>query len=835
MDLLEIQLSDDEEQIYAPLKRKWLKNTPEEAVRQEYIRCLVNDYGYTLDQMEQEYQSAIPGRGTGGAFADIVVWAKSNDKNNRKDALIVVECKAPSVTLSKKECGQLINYASDLNAKFLILTNRKETLFFKLKEGVRPAQIGDLIKINDIPNAQQAKQYSGKTFSFSVPIGLLPRDKEADNLFNCVIANRFFNLVGVGGSGKSSLASLMIQKHEEDFNEIAYVVVNNNIKNDFVEQINKTLRLEFEKDEDAFSELIDHLQNDFKSEHPNLLVLDINETSDKDKNDEIINSLIKNRDILDGWKILILSRENVDTRNRIATHNLNEKEDVEFLKELFLSKAGTRYNDFDDFTELFKTIFYNPLLVEQLGLYLKEDPELATIDDIKKILYGESFREEDMQGLSADRHDEKIISFLKNLIKYNDLPDNEKNLLRHFVLWQSEYIGYDIIKDLLKGVFESDEDLKNVLKSLSKRSILATNNDKTLSYKLHGLLAESIREQIDVSKQDYSLYLKNIERITTFKFRDFLPYADCIGNSLCEYEITTYVAFINTMAIKLDDTWKTDYAKKLYDKCIKNSIQRLETEPDIECLEDLSNTYGNLAIFQQNRVKDYESAEEYYNKTIEIHKKIIEITAKPQYLYSLAKDYNNLAVLQITHLNAPESAESNYKEAIKILKKITETSDNPEYLNELSRTYHNFARFQNEELNNTKSAETIFNEAIKIGEKIRIISNNPEYLNQLSTTYNNLANLLSSQDRDESAIENYKKAIEIKNKIKDTNPEYLVSWINSKKNLAACYFATDKLTEAQAIIDEIKPQADKLLEEYPDYDSLKRIYDLIKVTESLLN
>ena len=835
MDLLEIQLSDDEEQIYAPLKRKWLKNTPEEAVRQEYIRCLVNDYGYTLDQMEQEYQSAIPGRGTGGAFADIVVWAKSNDKNNRKDALIVVECKAPSVTLSKKECGQLINYASDLNAKFLILTNRKETLFFKLKEGVRPAQIGDLIKINDIPNAQQAKQYSGKTFSFSVPIGLLPRDKEADNLFNCVIANRFFNLVGVGGSGKSSLASLMIQKHEEDFNEIAYVVVNNNIKNDFVEQINKTLNLEFERNEDAFPEIIANLQNNFKSEQPNLLVLDINETSDKTKNDEIINTIIKTKDILNGWKILILSREKVDTRNRIDTHNLNDNEDVEFLKELFLQKAGERYNDFGDFSELFKIVFYNPLLTEQLALYLHNDPEPATIEDIKKILYGASFKEEDMQGLSADRHDETIVSFLTNLIKYNDLPDNEKNLLRHFVLWQAEYIGYDVIKDLLKGVFESDEDLKNALKSLSKRSILATNNDKTLSYKLHGLLAESIREQIDIDNEDYDEYLDNIYRIRTYNFRDFLPYADCVGNSLCEYEITTYVAFINTMAIKLDDTWKTDYAKKLYDKCIKNSIQRLETEPDIECLEDLSNTYGNLAIFQQNRVKDYESAEEYYNKTIEIHKKIIEITAKPQYLHSLAKDYNNLAVLQITHLNAPESAESNYKEAIKILKKITETSDNPEYLNELSRTYHNFARFQNEELNDTKSAETIFNEAIKIGEKIRIISNNPEYLNQLSTTYNNLANLLSSQDRDESAIENYKKAIEIKNKIKDTNPEYLVSWINSKKNLAACYFATDKLTEAQAIIDEIKPQADKLLEEYPDYDSLKRIYDLIKVTESLLN
>ena len=873
MDLLEIQLSDDEEQIYAPLKRKWLKNTPEEAVRQEYIRCLVNDYGYTLDQMEQEYQSAIPGRGTGGAFADIVVWAKSNDKNNRKDALIVVECKAPSVTLSKKECGQLINYASDLNAKFLILTNRKETLFFKLKEGVRPAQIGDLIKINDIPNAQQAKQYSGKTFSFSVPIGLLPRDKEADNLFNCVIANSFFNLVGVGGSGKSSLASLMIQKHEEDFNEIAYVVVNNNIKNDFVEQINKTLNLEFERNEDAFPEIIANLQNNFKSEQPNLLVLDINETSDKTKNDEIINTIIKTKDILNGWKILILSREKVDTRNRIDTHNLNDNENVEFLKELFLQKAGERYNDFGDFAELFKIVFYNPLLTEQLALYLHNDPEPATIEDIKKILYGASFKEEDMQGLSADRHDETIVSFLTNLIKYNDFNDNEKNLLRHFVLWQAEYIGYEVIKDLLKGVFASDDDLKNTLKSLSKRAILDTNNNQTLGYKLHGLLAESLREQIDVTKQDYETYFNNIISIWGYNFQSFMLYADCIGNSLSEYEITTNVALLGNMAIKIENLYKTDYAKKLYDKCIEITNQKLEIEPEnINYLKDLSYTYNHLGNLHKTHFNNYESAEKNYNNAIEIDKKIITISDIPKYLNILARHYCNLANLQQHFLNDTKSAEINYNKAIEILTKITKNSKHSEYLKEMAGAYAQIYLFHTIEPNSKeaetitrilekteylssliaiytdiadlqatskrdyKSAEKNLNEAIRIGKIICFIDEKNDYLDSLAIAYNNLADFQKEQKRDyKSAQQNYEQAIKILDRIKDTDLHYLVDWIGVNYSLAVLYTTTKCPTKAYIIIDEIKSIAEKLLEEHPKYVFLKKVFKEIKDTESKLN
>ena len=772
MDKIEIQISADGEYIYAPLKRKWLKNTPEEEVRQEFICLLVNDYGFSLEQMEQEVTTTESSqRGTGKARADIVIWAKSTDKYNRKRALIVVECKATNVSITPKTYYQGFNYASWMHAKFLVLTNQKDTKFFELNEKIVPQSFVDLEVIIDIPNAQQARKYSGKVFSNPVPIGLLPRDKEADSLFDEVIINRFFNLIGVGGSGKSSLAYLMIQKHESDFNEIAYVVVNNNIKDDFVEQINKTLKLEFEKDEDPFSEIIVHLQKTCKSELPNLLVLDINETSDKEKNDEIINSLLKNKDILNGWKILILSRENVDTRNRITTHNLNEKEDVDFLKQLFLSKAGTRYNDFGDFDELFKTIFYNPLLAEQLGLYLNAEPELATIDDIKKILYGESFREEDMQGLSADRHDEPIVSFLTNLIKYNDLNLNEKNLLRHFVLWQAEYIGYEVIKDLLKGVFASDDDLKNTLKSLSKRSILATNNDKTLSYKLHGLLAESLHQQINVKNENYDFYLNNIDRIIEYDYDIFSSYVDCIGNSLCEYDITHIRIYFET-AVKFHKMWKIDYSYKLYAKCIKSITETQNSHNN----SDLATVYNNIALLQANSYDDYQAAVDNFYKAIEIREQLPKDNSK--YQNELAESYKTLANVLSDNLNDFESAKAYYIKAISIRKQLPK--DKPKYQNDLASVYNNLATLlKNDYFHDYQSAKEYYTEAITIREQLH--TDVLEYQNGLASSYNNLAILL--QDKFSCyklAKDNYAKAIVIWKRISNKN-------IIFKNDLASAY------------------------------------------------
>ncbi|MCA6057567.1 MULTISPECIES: N-6 DNA methylase [Bacteroidales] len=146
-----IQIKDNK--IYAPLKDKWLVLKPEEEVRQKYISRLADSYGYTFDQMGQELQVTNSKRGQGSARADIVIWKSKEDKEGKKYPLIVVECKAESVTIHKEDYYQGMNYASWAHADFFVTTNLKETRIFKIVKGQIPDKLDEIV---DIPNAEQA-------------------------------------------------------------------------------------------------------------------------------------------------------------------------------------------------------------------------------------------------------------------------------------------------------------------------------------------------------------------------------------------------------------------------------------------------------------------------------------------------------------------------------------------------------------------------------------------------------------------------------------------------------------------------------------------------------
>ena len=48
----EIQIKGN--QIFSPVRSKWLPLTPEEKVRQEYLFVLTQEYGYSIDQIAEE-------------------------------------------------------------------------------------------------------------------------------------------------------------------------------------------------------------------------------------------------------------------------------------------------------------------------------------------------------------------------------------------------------------------------------------------------------------------------------------------------------------------------------------------------------------------------------------------------------------------------------------------------------------------------------------------------------------------------------------------------------------------------------------------------------------
>lgn len=148
-----LEITRDGGKIYCPLTASYHIETPEEKVRQEYIIKLVNEYGYSLDQMAQEIKVNNSQRGQGKARADIVVWRSKKDKDESKAAFIVVECKAENVRIREEDYYQGYNYASWAGASFFVTTNEKETKYFNVDKNYLPKE---LIEVVAIPTAEEA-------------------------------------------------------------------------------------------------------------------------------------------------------------------------------------------------------------------------------------------------------------------------------------------------------------------------------------------------------------------------------------------------------------------------------------------------------------------------------------------------------------------------------------------------------------------------------------------------------------------------------------------------------------------------------------------------------
>lgn len=168
MDKLEIQEKDG--RIFCPLINKWLVAKPEEKVRQRYICALVNEYGYSLDQMAQELKVNNSRRGQGKARADIVIWKNKKDKDDKKAAFIVVECKAENVKIRVEDYYQGYNYASWAHAEFFVTTNEKETKFFNVDPSYLPQRLEEVVAIPtvaDVDNAKKIEQIKNQTKTFT--------------------------------------------------------------------------------------------------------------------------------------------------------------------------------------------------------------------------------------------------------------------------------------------------------------------------------------------------------------------------------------------------------------------------------------------------------------------------------------------------------------------------------------------------------------------------------------------------------------------------------------------------------------------------------------------
>jgi type I restriction enzyme M protein len=176
---------DSKGKIWSHIRQKWLVETPEERVRQEYVCALVNEYEYTTEQMAEEMSP--PGvRGTANARADIVVWRSIPDRVDGENPLIVVECKADNVTIDQATYTQGGNYANFCKARFFVTHNHRQTKYWKVDHSKLAPNYAE---IKDIPHAGASEKEINEILA---SLRTFREDEFADLLHQChnVIRNR---------------------------------------------------------------------------------------------------------------------------------------------------------------------------------------------------------------------------------------------------------------------------------------------------------------------------------------------------------------------------------------------------------------------------------------------------------------------------------------------------------------------------------------------------------------------------------------------------------------------------------------------------------------------
>lgn len=119
----QIKTLDQKEQIFDPFRKIWVRLTPEEWVRQNFLQVLVQ---------KQQVPAALI------AIEKEIKWGETK---KRFDILVykdtkpwlLVECKEMNVPLTENVLRQVLHYNSKIETRYIIITNGNDTFGFDVK------------------------------------------------------------------------------------------------------------------------------------------------------------------------------------------------------------------------------------------------------------------------------------------------------------------------------------------------------------------------------------------------------------------------------------------------------------------------------------------------------------------------------------------------------------------------------------------------------------------------------------------------------------------------------------------------------------------------------
>ncbi len=112
-----IKTTEGKSFIFDSLRKKYVRLTPEEWVRQNFVQFLIVEKNYSVSLIVVEASVKVNGN---PQRADLVVFDRSGNP------ALVAEFKAPEIKISQQTFDQIVRYNMQLKVPFLIVSNGLE-------------------------------------------------------------------------------------------------------------------------------------------------------------------------------------------------------------------------------------------------------------------------------------------------------------------------------------------------------------------------------------------------------------------------------------------------------------------------------------------------------------------------------------------------------------------------------------------------------------------------------------------------------------------------------------------------------------------------------------
>ena len=593
---------------------------------------------------------------------------------------------------------------------------------------------------------------------------VIGRKKDLRKLWKTLSKHPHTILIGFGGIGKTKLAQLLFHEYEKEFDEVAWIDYQGNLKDSILSCVN--LFREIPDKEERWKAVATALNNDQKKK---LFIIDNvdNTTSQHPEQDKELRNLT-------GWKnttLLLTSRmERLRGFENIALDELELDNCVKVFELYYSGKHPKR----ETVVKLIELANRHTLTIELLA----KGVEREDLDDYCQKLIANGFEKIDRKTVTdRNKVNAKIADHLKKLFDMQQRSEDDKKVLNSFAILPEKCRCS--LAEVEQWLGFKDSDLDEVIKDG-----WLSYDEESKKYYLHPLVRTIVRFDFAEDAQNE----KNIapqgtaDKILDYFWKDskwfkiangYVSLQRVIGiveaamGAVAYEESERFGSLYHRLGYIYDDLGAYDKALEYYEKALAIRKKVLGTEHT-----STATTYNNIGsvYWARGGQGDYDKALEYYEKALAIREKVLSTEHT-----DTAQSYNNIGSVYKAEGDYDKALEYCEK-ALKIWEKVlgTEHPDTATTYNNIGVVY--YARGRQGDYD---KALEYYEKALKIDEKV-LGKDHPG----TATDYNNIGLVYYQMKKYREALNYLVKALQIrKDKLGDDHPntKNTQGWIDDTK------------------------------------------------------